>query len=270
VPSPAHLRPVTLDFQPCGIDAVDALATADASFAQLIAAMGAYICETETLQPLRLVDDTLIDESQRKKTARIRLAGALGRALCNDLAHHCPSLRAESGEIKIPGEHAQSQVDIAERSVTGDVRLAVELKPIHLAVGRAMHNRFKDVVFHCVNVHLAWPRAVAGGVITVPVWEQTKTGRKSTLGQVRDLERMLSGTSGHASHRAGIDLAEAHCLVVLDLEQGLVHTPTTPPRRPGCAGRTRCCAWQRRSPSATPPSLQRARRAPTRRASTPR
>lgn len=51
------------------------------------------------------------------------------------------------------------------------LRLAVELKPINLAVGRAIWNRFGDIRTSAVNVHLRFPFAVVGGVLVVPTFE---------------------------------------------------------------------------------------------------
>jgi hypothetical protein len=54
------------------------------------------------------------------------------------------------------------------------LRLAVEIKPINLAVGRAVWNRFGDVRAFAVNIHLKFPFAVVGGVLVIPVWEWAK------------------------------------------------------------------------------------------------
>ena len=54
------------------------------------------------------------------------------------------------------------------------LRLAVELKPINLAVGRAIWNRFGDIRTFAVNIHLKFPFAVVAGVLVIPTKEDPK------------------------------------------------------------------------------------------------
>jgi hypothetical protein len=60
-------------------------------------------------------------------------------------------------------------------SATWSMRLAVELKPINLAVGRAIWNRFGDIRTFAVNIHLKFPFAIVGGVLVIPIYEETGT-----------------------------------------------------------------------------------------------
>jgi hypothetical protein len=55
------------------------------------------------------------------------------------------------------------------------LRLAIELKPINLAVGRAIWNRFGDIRTFAVNIHLKFPFAVVGGVLVIPTYEVAGT-----------------------------------------------------------------------------------------------
>lgn len=54
--------------------------------------------------------------------------------------------------------------------------LAVEIKPVHLAVGRAIWNRFGDIRTFAVNIHLKFPFAVIGGIMTLPTEERLVSG----------------------------------------------------------------------------------------------
>jgi hypothetical protein len=58
------------------------------------------------------------------------------------------------------------------------LRMAVEIKPVNLAVGRAAWNRFGDIRAFAVNIHLKFPFAVAGGVLVLPTWEEAKMTKK--------------------------------------------------------------------------------------------
>lgn len=58
---------------------------------------------------------------------------------------------------------------------TDGLRLAIEIKPVNLAVGRAIWNRFGDIRTFAVNIHLKIPFCVVGGVLAIPTWEETGT-----------------------------------------------------------------------------------------------
>lgn len=61
--------------------------------------------------------------------------------------------------------------DVSEIHPTDGLRLAVEIKPVNLAVGRAIWNRFGDIRTFAVNLHLKFPFAVIGGVLAIPSYE---------------------------------------------------------------------------------------------------
>lgn len=66
--------------------------------------------------------------------------------------------------------HSAPRADASEAHPLDGLRLAVEIKPVNLAVGRAIWNRFGDVRAFAVNIHLKFPFAVVG-VLAVPTWE---------------------------------------------------------------------------------------------------
>ncbi len=68
----------------------------------------------------------------------------------------------------IGGGLRNAKADVSEASETDGLKLAIEIKPVHLAVGRAIWNRFGDVRTFAVNVHLKFPFAVVGGILTLP------------------------------------------------------------------------------------------------------
>jgi hypothetical protein len=156
--------------------------------------------------------------------------------------------------------------DVSEIHALDGLRLAVELKPVNLAVGRAIWNRFGDLRTFAVNLHLKFPFAVVGGVLVVPTYENTgspdaveaelredadleKTelfdsaelepvsgvepvGRKSTRHLIeRAVQRLIRAggrkTEGDASH-----LLEAISVVVYDPQSGEID-PTLPPAGTG-------------------------------------
>lgn len=112
-----------------------------------------------------------------KKASQIRLANALARALAHDLAAALPDrkLNLITEERRVAGGLRIANADVSESHVLDGLRLAVELKPINLAVGRAIWNRFGDIRTFAVNIHLKFPFAVVGGVLVIPVWEEAGT-----------------------------------------------------------------------------------------------
>ena len=120
-------------------------------------------------------------------------------------------------------------------SITDGLRLAVELKPVHLAVGRAIWNRFGDIRTFAVNIHLKFPFAVVGGILTLPTTERLISGHdqhwKSTTHLVsRAIGRFVRAggrrTEGDAAH-----LLEGIAVVAFDRDTGLSE-PNLPPE--GC------------------------------------
>jgi hypothetical protein len=133
-----------------------------------------------------------------KKAAQIRLSNALGRALVVDLKVRIPSLQdVVIGERKVSGALRSVNADVSEIHSTDGLRLAVELKPVNLAVGRAIWNRFGDIRTFAVNLHLKFPFCVVGGVLAIPTYEAT--GSKAEIeAEVAD-EPSLSAEADEAS-----------------------------------------------------------------------
>lgn len=77
------------------------------------------------------------------------------------------------GERKVAGALRITNADVSEIHPLDGLRLAVELKPVNLAVGRAIWNRFGDLRTFAVNLHLKFPFAVVGGVLVIPTYEET-------------------------------------------------------------------------------------------------
>jgi hypothetical protein len=151
--------------EPTGIGAIDRLAALSACTVEdYIQAVSTYVREQSGLA------------AGPKKAAQIRLSNALGRALVDDLQAKLPSLRsAIVGERKVAGALRTTNADVSESHELDRLRLAVELKPINLAVGRAIWNRFGDLRTFAVNVHLKFPFAVVGGVLVIPTYEEAGT-----------------------------------------------------------------------------------------------
>lgn len=168
-----------------------------------------------------------------KKAAQIRLSNALALVTIADLEGHGLDLsRAFAGEREVGGGLRSVKADVSEMSETDGLRLAVEIKPVHLAVGRAVWNRFGDVRTFAVNIHLKFPFAVIGGILTLPTTERLKSGDdsqwKSTAHLVsRAVGRFIRAggrrTEGDAAH-----LLEGIAVVAFDRETGAVE-PDLPP-----------------------------------------
>ncbi|MGI8810093.1 MAG: hypothetical protein ACR2KK_20060 [Acidimicrobiales bacterium] len=170
---------------------------------------------------------------KKGKAAQIRLSNALGRATLVDLrAKGLLLSSAVAGEREVGGGLRSVNADVSEMTVTDGLTLAVEVKPVHLAVGRAIWNRFGDVRTFAVNVHLKFPFAVVGGVLTLPTTERHRSGDdvhwKSTTQLVdRAVGRFIRAggrrTEGDAGH-----LLEGIAVVAFDRLTGIIE-PDSPP-----------------------------------------
>jgi hypothetical protein len=167
--------------KPTGMKLVDALSSIDRPTLQdYVNAASEYVIACENLQELKLRDGTRVTKGARKKAGQIRLSSALGRALAMDLHEKLPRIDAVAGETKVSGALRVAKMDVVEMNQLDGLKLAIELKPVNLAVGRAIWNRYGDIRVGAVSTHLKFPYAVVGGVLTFPTWESTASGRKST------------------------------------------------------------------------------------------
>lgn len=123
-----------------------------------------------------------------KKAAQIRLSNALARAFADELSRKLPKLkeRLVTKERKVAGGLRTVNADVSESHSLDGLRLAVELKPVNLAVGRAIWNRFGDVRTFAVNLHLKFPFAVVGGVLVVPTYEEVGTSAARKAEEAED------------------------------------------------------------------------------------
>ena len=161
-----HARTRPKPVAPTGIGEIDRLADLDpCRLNDYIRGASAYVRQQSTLS------------TGAKKASQIRLSNALARALATELETRLPNLRGRlaTEEKKIAGGLRTANADLSESHPLDGVRLAVELKPINLAVGRAIWNRFGDIRTFAVNIHLKFPFAVVGGVLVIPTYEETGT-----------------------------------------------------------------------------------------------
>jgi hypothetical protein len=171
--------------------------------------------------------------TKKGKAAQIRLSNALAEVTLADLRDRAPGFdEAVAGEREVGGGLRNVKADVSETSEIHGLTLAVEIKPVHLAVGRAIWNRFGDVRTFAVNVHLKFPFAVVGGILTLPTTERVRSGDdtywKSTSHLVsRAVARFIRAggreTEGDAPH-----LLEGIAVVAFDRETGAIE-PDLPP-----------------------------------------
>jgi hypothetical protein len=171
--------------------------------------------------------------SGKSKAAQIRLSHGLAAVLVVDLRSLGLTLdRVVVGEREVGGGLRNVKADVSEASETDGLKLAVEIKPVHLAVGRAIWNRFGDVRTFAVNIHLKFPFAVVGGILTLPTTERLASGNdvdwKSTTHLVtRAVGRFMRAggrnTEGDAGH-----LLEGIAVVAFDRETGAVDVDLPP------------------------------------------
>lgn len=171
--------------------------------------------------------------TRKGKAAQIRLSNALAAITLADLRARGLGLdNAVAREREVGGGLRNVKADVSEISAIHGLTLAVEIKPVHLAVGRAIWNRFGDVRTFAVNVHLKFPFAVVGGILTLPTTERVRSGDdalwKSTAHLVsRAVARFMRAggreTEGDAPH-----LMEGIAVVAFDRETGALE-PDLPP-----------------------------------------
>ena len=219
------------DPRPTGLPLVDGLAAlARPTLQDWVDAASEYIVACETLEPLELDDDTTVTVAGRKKAGQIRLSAALGRALAQDLHERYPGINATVGETAVSGALRISRVDVVEMTQLDGLKLAIELKPINLAVGRAIWNRFGDIRVSAVSMHLKYPYAVVGGVLTVPTWETTSGGtRKSTEDLIRRLSEALRRAGGRMREDDAPHRLEGVAVVAFDPDTATIRDDLPPP-----------------------------------------
>jgi hypothetical protein len=147
------------NLEPTGVAEIDRLAElTPCTIRDYITGVSAYIRQGSTLR------------ASPKKAAQIRLSNALARALADELNRELPKLkgRIATDEQKVAGGLRTANADVSESHKLDGLRCAIELKPINLAVGRAIWNRFGDIRTFAVNIHLKFPFAVVGGVLVIP------------------------------------------------------------------------------------------------------
>jgi hypothetical protein len=154
------------DVAPTGINEIDRLAgLKPCTIHDYIAGVSAYVRQQSSLP------------QGPKKASQIRLSNALARALADEIEVQLPHLagRLVTEEQRVAGGLRTANADVSESHRLDGLRLAVELKPINLAIGRAIWNRFGDIRTFAVNIHLKFPFAVVGGVLVIPIYEETGT-----------------------------------------------------------------------------------------------
>lgn len=172
----------------------------------------------------------------RGKAAQIRLSNALSLVTLHDLREKGVLLTtAFAGERQVGGGLRSVKADLSEMTATDGLTLAVEIKPVHLAVGRALWSRFGDVRTFAVNIHLKFPFAVVGGILTLPTTERHRSGDDSTWKSTTHLVSRAVGRFNRAGSRVTEGepghLLEAIAVVAFDRLTGVLE-PDLPP--PGC------------------------------------
>ena len=178
---------------------------------------------------------------KKGKAAQIRLSNGLSQATLASLRETGLNLEgAVAGERTVGGGLRSVKADVSEITETDGLKLAIEIKPVHLAVGRAIWNRFGDIRTFAVNIHLKFPFAVVGGILTLPTTERVQSGLDDRWKPTtRLIERAIGRfkragerqTEGEASH-----LLEGIGVVVFDRETGKID-----PELPACGSGLR---WQ--------------------------
>ncbi|MDQ2910983.1 MAG: hypothetical protein M3R39_08225 [Actinomycetota bacterium] len=211
------------DPRPTGLPLVDALASLQRpTLADFVSAASEYIVASPDLGDLALEGGVVVRPAERKKAGQIRLSNALGRALALDLRDSYGGIDAEAGETYVSGALRVSKVDVVEVTKLDGLKLAIELKPINLAVGRAIWNRFGDIRVSAVSTHLKYPFAVAGGVLTIPTVEFLRGEWRSTEHLIVRLIELLRRAGGRQREDDAPHRLEGVAVVAFDPHAGTV------------------------------------------------
>ena len=164
---------------------------------------------------------------QKSKAAQIRLSSGLSNATLASLRAAGLSLHgAVAGERTVGGGLRSAKADVSEITETDGLKLAIEIKPAHLAVGRAIWNRFGDIRTFAVNVHLKFPFAVVGGILTLPTTERVRSGHdddwKPTTHLIERAIGRFTRAGGRQTEGDAPHLLEGIAVVVFCQESGLI------------------------------------------------
>lgn len=211
---------------PTSIISIDSLATkSPCTLQDYIAAVSDYVKQNKNL-----------DDGQ-KKSAQIRLSNGLAHALAEALKSRLPQMgNVKAAETPVSGALRIARADVSEMDALDGLRLAVEIKPINLAVGRAIWNRFGDIRTFAVNLHLKFPFSVIGGVLVIPTYEEKKTRKKgvetlelsSTIHLIQRAVKRLVRAGGRRTEGDAAHLLEGVGVIVYDPETATLD-PTLPP-----------------------------------------
>lgn len=206
--------------KPTGLPLVDALA----------------LLERPTIEDYCLASAEYIREVSgisTAKAAQIRLSNALAAVALADLRDAGLALPAAfAGEREVGGGLRSVKADVSEMTPRDGLTLGIEIKPVHLAVGRAIWNRFGDVRTFAVNLHLKFPFAVVGGILTLPTTERIKSGDdenwKSTTHLVTRAVGRFIRAGGRATEGDATHLMEGIAVVAFDRKTGMIEAELPP------------------------------------------
>lgn len=212
--------------EPTTIDSIDSLTTkVPCTLQDYITAVSDYVKRSKS-----------ITDGQRK-SAQIRLSNGLAHALADALKARLPQMGdVKAAETPVSGALRIARADVSEMDALDGLRLAVEIKPINLAVGRAIWNRFGDIRTFAVNLHLKFPFSVIGGVLVIPTYEEKKTKKKgieafelsSTVHLIQRAVRRLVRAGGRRTEGDAAHLLEGVGVIVYDPETATLD-PNLPP-----------------------------------------
>jgi hypothetical protein len=176
--------------------------------------------------------------ASQQKIAQVQLSNSLAAITLADIRERLglPMPLAVARERQVGGGLRSVQADVSEMTPTDGLTLAIEIKPVHLAIGRAIWNRFGDIRTFAVNIHLKFPFAVIGGIMTLPTEERLKSGDderwKSTAGLIARAADRFSRAGSRRTEAEAAHLLEGIAVVAFDHQTGAID-PAIPPAGKG-------------------------------------
>lgn len=205
---------------PTGLEAVDRLNESDSPTLQdYLDAVAQYVREHRKIK------------AGPKKAAQIRMSRGLGQVLLVELARTVPRLQdhGHAGERRVAGALRTVNADVSDSHELDGLRLAVEIKPVNLAVGRAIWNRFGDIRTFAVNIHLKFPFAVVGGLLVIPTYERSGTTKKPTVHLIEKAVNRLRRAGGRETEAGAPHLLESIGVIVYDPDTATLAPDLPPP-----------------------------------------
>src|SRR5262249_14160965 len=153
----------------------------------------------------------------------------LARIIAAELKAKHSGLNCTPGEVKVAGALRVAKSDVTDMTPADGVRVAIEMKPVYLAVVRAIWNRFGDIRAFAVHIRLKFPFPVVGGIMPIPTFEWKKGAQKPTRPLIQRLIRRFTQVARRVRDGDPPHSIESVCVLAFDPNTGQLVTDLPAP-----------------------------------------